>query len=214
MDVFGCRWDDYHRKIESAWKAAVSASDTVVVAGDVSWAMSLAEAEADVRYLDALPGVKLLGKGNHDYWWDTLSKMNAFLSEHNLSSIKFLYNNAYEVDKIAVCGSRGWFINQKNAPDDSDYKKIVAREAGRVEASVVQGKKNGCEPMVFLHFPPVYRNFICREIIDVLHRHGVGRCFYGHIHSEYDMPPSFIFEEIEFIITAADYLNFTPMKIN
>ena len=213
MDIFGSRWGDYHNKIEAAWKATVSGSDTVVIAGDVSWAMSLSEAEADFRYLEALPGIKLLGKGNHDYWWDTVSKMTAFLDRQNLPSIKFLYNNAYAIDGIAVCGSRGWFINQKNAPDDSDYKKIVAREAGRIEASIIQSKKSNCEPVVFLHFPPVYKSFICREIIDVLQKHGVKRCYYGHIHSEYDTDPSFIFEDIEFIITSADYLNFTPLKI-
>lgn len=214
MEVFGKRWKDYHSRILDNWRAVVSDDDTVVIAGDVSWGMSLDEALADFRFLESLPGRKLLGKGNHDYWWDTVKKMSAFLASNGLSSLDFLYNNAFSVDGITVCGSRGWWSDKKTAPGDSDYAKLVAREAVRTELSITDGlKKFGGEPVVFLHFPPVYRDCVCGEILEVLRKYGVRRCYYGHIHNVYNIPPSFEYDGIEFIITSADYLSFTPLPV-
>lgn len=200
-------------KLESGWISTVGIDDTVVIAGDVSWAMTLNEAREDLYFLESLPGLKILGRGNHDYWWDTIKKMTAFINDNNFRTIKFLYNNSYLVGNIAVCGSRGWFNDQKTAPDDSDYKKIVLREAGRIELSLESAKKTGGEPVVFLHFPPVYKNYTCNEIIDVLHKYNIRRCYFGHIHTMYDLPPSFEYEGIDFIVTSADYLNFTPLYV-
>jgi predicted phosphohydrolase len=214
MDVFGYRWNNYKEKLEHGWRTSVGKNDTVVVTGDVSWAMTLNEAKDDLLFLESLPGEKILGRGNHDYWWDTVKKMTAFLDTNNLKTMKFLYNNAHTVGNITVCGSRGWFNDQKAAPGDSDYKKIVLREASRIDLSLNYAKKSGGEPVVFLHFPPVFKNYLCCEIIEVLHKYNIRRCYYGHIHTLYDIPSSFEYEGIVFTITSADYLNFTPLYVN
>jgi predicted phosphohydrolase len=214
MTVFGCRWNNYTKKIEDNWRTVVGDEDTVVIAGDVSWAMTLDEAREDLLFLDSLPGTKILGRGNHDFWWDTVRKMTVFLESHNINSIKFLYNNAHAVNGITVCGSRGWYNDEKTAPADSDYKKIVLREAMRIELSLQHAQKLPGDPVVFLHFPPVYKNYVCNEILDVLHKYNIRRCYYGHIHTLYDIPASFIYKDIIFTITSSDYLNFTPLYVN
>ena len=215
MDVFGCRWQDYAQKLEKGWKAVVTEKDTVVIAGDVSWGINLEEAKLDLLYINSLPGKKIISKGNHDYWWSTASKIDAFFEQNNIDTIKILHNNAHVVEDFVVCGTRGWFSESKNAPKEADYDKIVAREAGRLALSLEAGKKLGedKEPVVFLHFPPVYRDYVCTEIIDVLHKYNVKKVFYGHIHGVYSLPETLEFEGINFTITAADYQNFVPLLI-
>ena len=143
MDVFGRRWQDYTEKLRRNWNAVVNSEDTVVIAGDISWAMSCAGAAEDFLYLNSLSGTKIIGKGNHDFWWTSLKKMNEFLSGINISSIKFLYNNAYETENFIVAGSRGWYFdeNNRNAPENADFGKIVAREVIRLELSLAQAEK-------------------------------------------------------------------------
>ena len=216
MDVFGNRWQSYAEKLDKGWKAVVSEKDTVIIAGDVSWGISLEEAKKDLLYIDSLPGQKIISKGNHDYWWSTASKINAFFEENGITTIKTLHNNAYSVGSVTVCGTRGWFSEGKNAPREADFDKIVAREAGRLELSIKEGLKlsENNQLLVFLHFPPVYNDYVCREIIDVLHKYDVKKVFYGHIHGVYNLPSTINFEGIELTITSADYLNFVPLLIN
>ena len=216
MDVFGNRWQSYAEKLDKGWKAVVSEKDTVIIAGDVSWGISLEEAKKDLLYIDSLPGQKIISKGNHDYWWSTASKINAFFEENGITTIKTLHNNAYSVGNVTVCGTRGWFSEGKNAPREADFDKIVAREAGRLELSIKEGLKlsENNQLLVFLHFPPVYNDYVCREIIDVLHKYDVKKVFYGHIHGVYNLPSTINFEGIELTITSADYLNFVPLLIN
>ena len=159
MDVFP-GWKDYVQRLEKNWTALVKPEDTVVVAGDISWAMRLEDAAADFAFLNGLPGEKLLLKGNHDYWWSTRSKIDAFFQEQGFSTLRILHNCAYRVGDVAVCGTRGWLYNSETAED----KKIVAREAGRLLASLAEGEKLGGEPMVFLHYPPVYDSMECGGI--------------------------------------------------
>ena len=217
MDVFGARWDSYAAKLEKNWRALVSPEDTVVVPGDISWAMSLEEAETDLAFVNALPGFKLLGKGNHDYWWSTMTKMRAFTREHGFTTIDFLHNNAYRRDGFILCGSRGWYVEERlqNARDNADYAKIVAREAARLSLSIREAEALRSSPddeiLVYLHFPPVFRNFVCRELVDVLHEHSIRRCYFGHIHGVYNVPRCVEFEGIRMTLIAADYLNFVPM---
>ncbi len=213
MDIFGNRWNNYIEKIESNWCSAVRSDDTVIISGDISWAMTLEEAKKDLLFLESLPGKKILGRGNHDYWWDTVRKMTAFFEKNNINSINFLYNNAYAINDIVVCGSRGWYNDQKTAPDDSDYKKIVLREVARLELSFNCADTLQGERVVFMHFPPVFKNYLCNEMIDVLHKHHIQRCYYGHIHTMYDIPAVFEYENITFTITSSDYLNFTPLYV-
>ena len=217
MDVFGPRWTDHAKKIEKNWRAIVTPEDTVVLPGDISWAMSLEEASADFAFLDALPGRKLIGKGNHDFWWSTMTKLNAFTAAHGFSTLRFLYNNAYEVEDYIVCGTRGWYIEerQQNAREGADYKKIVAREAARLRMSLAEAVRlRGERPapiLVYLHFPPAFRGFVCRELIDVLHEFSVRRVYFGHIHGVYSVPRTVEFEEILLTMISADFLNFVPM---
>ncbi len=218
MEVFGRRWMGYTDKIERRWRALVTEDDTVVIPGDVSWATSLDEAAADFRFLDSLPGKKLIGKGNHDFWWTTVKKMQTFLRSIDVENIDFLYNNAYRVEDKIVCGTRGWFIEEgkQRSVNPVDYDKLVSREAQRLTHCLTEAvtlRQDSEEIFVFLHFPPVYDSFVCREIVEVLHQFNVRHCYYGHIHGTYTAPQTAIFEEIAFTNIAADYLDFHPLPI-
>ena len=221
MEVFGRRWQGYIEKIEKNWRAVVNEGDTVIVPGDISWAMNTTEARADLLFLDSLPGKKIIAKGNHDFWWTTVTKMRKFFEEASISSIDFLYNNAFETENAIICGSRGWFNDEsfQNTVGGTavDYGKIVNREVIRLKMSLdfAETLRNGSdkEMIAFFHFPPVFGDFVCREIIDVLKSHDVRRCYFGHIHGNYYLPSKFEFEGISFIIAASDYLNFTPLPI-
>ena len=220
MDVFGERWIGYTDKICRCWKAVVGEQDTVILPGDISWGMTLEEAAPDFALLDGLPGRKLLGKGNHDFWWETAAKLIRFFDEKGFSTLKLLYNNAYLVESAIVTGTRGWFLDetQQVTVGEVNYGKIVRREALRLEiglsaAAALQKQTPAAEILAFLHFPPVYGDFVCREIVDLLHRFGVRRCYYGHIHGAYGLPPCRTFEEIGFYPVSSDYLDFTPKKI-
>ncbi len=217
MEIFGRRWHNYVDKLKQNWNSLVRPSDTVIIPGDISWAMTLKEATEDFTFLNSLPGTKIIGKGNHDFWWATASKLNAFFAEHEFQSVKCLYNNAFLVEDFVICGSRGWFNDENldGIPENTDYEKIVHREVMRLRLSLEEGRKypETLERLVFLHFPPVFRNFRCQEIINILKEYGVTRCFYGHIHGCYDQPDSFANDGIIYTLVSADYLNFIPKKI-
>ena len=212
MDIFGERWTNHTERIAYFWKKTVSEGDTVVIPGDISWGLSLEEALPDLRFLDALPGKKIIGKGNHDFWWSTLSKMNALLEKEKLSTLSFLFNNAYAVEGKAVCGTRGWFFEGADMPG-VDREKVVAREVGRLRRSLEAGRTLGGEMLVFMHFPPVFGDFLCKDLIDVLSEFGVKRCFYGHIHGPYSLPRVFVYRDISFTIVSADHLQFQPLRV-
>lgn len=215
MDIFGSRWQSYMTKIEERWRAVVTDEDTVVIPGDISWALSLDEAIGDMKFLDSLPGHKIIGKGNHDFWWSTLTKMKKAFEENGIRTIDFLFNNAYNAEEYTLCGTRGWYVEEKLQATkfDTDYDKIVSREVSRLRASLEAGKQmaEGRQLLVFFHFPPVFRGFICREIVDVLHEYGIKNCYFGHIHGLYSIPRSIEFEGITMSMISADFLDFTPM---
>ena len=220
MEVFGRRWSGYIEKISKNWKAVVEPSDTVIVPGDISWALSLEEAESDLKFIDLLPGRKVFLKGNHDFWWSTLSKMNNFFAEKEITSISFLYNNALVIEDFILCGSRGWYQDEdnENARKDNNYDKIISRECIRLRLSLDEGKKlkqlnPEKEMIVFMHFPPFWNNFKCEEFVSLLKEYGVKRCYFGHIHGNYYAPAYTECDGIEFIITSADYLGFVPRLI-
>lgn len=225
MDIFGARWTGYTEKLKKRWNSVVDPEDTVVIAGDISWAMSHTGALEDLRFIESLNGKKIIGRGNHDYWWASLTKLNALCRDNGLDSISFLYNNAYCVEDFIICGSRGWYIDEANKkmPEEADYQKIVAREAIRLELSLTEAVKlrdkmlseDGVdrEILVFLHFPPDFRGYVCREIVAVLTKFGIKRCYYGHIHGVYDIPRSEVSEGIRYTLTSADFLDFVPLLI-
>lgn len=220
MEKFGTKWKDYHKKLEKNFKAIINDDDTVVIPGDISWAMTLEEARNDFKFLDSLPGTKIIGKGNHDFWWSTATKIYSFFEENEITSIKLLHNNAYLLEDCIICGSRGWFYDEKQQKTvgEVDYEKIVAREAQRLEISLNEAIKLKEEHpnlplLVFLHFPPVYAGCVCDKILDVLKNYEIENCFYGHIHNNYTIPRQFEYDGISFTMVAADYLNFAPMPI-
>ncbi len=214
MDIFGARWRGHDRKIETEWNRLVKAEDTVVVGGDVSWGISLEEAREDLFFLDRLPGKKILLKGNHDYWWSTQKKVTDFFAANGIGSLFLLQNNSYLCEGMALCGTRGWYSDAGNAPEESDYRKIVAREAARLKLSLDSVSDPVPEKLVFMHFPPLFENYICRPLIDLLHEYRVTRCYFGHIHGVYALPPVTLFEGIAFHLVSADYLNFIPLPIS
>lgn len=220
MEIFGSRWTDYMNKLRKNWTAVVTPEDTVIVPGDISWGLKLEDAIDDLKFLDSLPGQKLIGKGNHDFWWSTASKMKVMMEEQGIKTIKLLYNNAYICEDCIVCGTRGWFVeeNQQHTVGNADYNRIVNREVIRLRLSLDEAVKLQREhpeiPIsVFLHFPPVWNGFVCREIVDVLHEYGIRSCYFGHIHGAYHMPRTTNFEGVDFVLTAADALQFSPMPI-
>lgn len=217
MDIFGARWKDHTEKLIKRWSAVVTDEDTVVIPGDISWAMTLSEAVSDFKLIHSLPGKKLIGKGNHDFWWATLSKMNKMLEENGIDSIKFMQNNAFEVEDCIVCGTRGWFIDEKlqNTVGAVDYKKIVDREVLRLrmclnEAVTLKGETDR-QILVYFHFPPVFKDFVCNEIIDTLKEYEIKHCYYGHIHGTYNIPKTIEYDGILMTLISADFLDFIPM---
>ena len=210
MDVFS-GWNDYVQRLEENWKKLVTGDDTVVIAGDISWAMKLEETLVDFKFIDSLPGKKLFLKGNHDYWWSTKSKMDAFLRENALDSIQILFNNAYRVGDYAVCGTRGWFL-ENDTPEDI---KVLNRETGRLRMSLDEAVKLGGEIVAFLHYPPYYRGIECAEIMDVLLEYGVKKCYYGHIHGKknFRLAHEGDYKGIDFRLISCDKVSFMPYLV-
>lgn len=208
MDIFK-GWADYVSRLEANWRAVVSEEDTVVLPGDISWALKLEETQADFAFLHSLPGKKLIGKGNHDLWWSTVTKMKRFLSNNGFTSIDFLFNNAFPVGGMAVCGTRGWFF------DDLPDKKVLLREVGRLNVSISAAEALELEPVVFLHYPPIYADSVCEEIFSVLKERGIRRCYYGHIHGAgaYNAVKGPV-DGIEFHLISCDHLEFCPKLVS
>ena len=225
MEKFGRRWLGYTDKLRRNWETVVSPQDTVVIPGDISWAMKLEEALHDFQFLEALPGTKLIGKGNHDFWWSTAAKMNTFFEENHIQSVRILNNNAYLVENQVLCGPRGWFLEEKQqvTVGSVDYDKIVNREVIRLKlsldsAAALQAKcaeEQGFTPpvSVFLHFPPVWLDFVCRPFVDTLHAYGDPDCYFGHIHGLYNAPRQTVFEGIRMHLIASDAMDFTLYRL-
>ena len=209
MDVFGDGWKDYVRRIEAAF-AQLNDDDVTVLCGDLSWGMSLQESLEDFRFIDALPGKKILLKGNHDYWWNTVSKMQNFFAEHDLHTMEFLHNNCCFYGDKAICGTRGWFYELDNAGTHNE--KMLLREAGRLETSLkMAGEK---EKICFLHYPPLYQGYQCPEILRILQNYQVKACYYGHLHgASHRRAIEGERYGTDFSLVAADYLGFVPKKI-
>ena len=205
MDVFGGNWENYVEKLLEGF-SVVEPEDTVVLCGDLSWGMSLEQAEADFAFLDRLPGRKLLMKGNHDYWWTTAAKMNRFFAEKGFHSFSLLHNNCHFYGDVALCGTRGWFFEEHGDP------KVFNRELIRLETSLkAAGEK---EKLCFLHYPPRYQGYICQEIVDLLEKYQVSACYYGHLHGgSHRLAMEGKFNSVEYHLVAADYLDFKPKKI-
>ena len=208
MDVFP-GWNGYVEKLEANWRKLVKPEDTVVLAGDISWSMRLADTRKDFAFLNGLPGQKLIMKGNHDYWWSTANKMNAFFRAEGFDTLRLLHNNSYTVDGYALCGTRGWLFDA----DEPHDEKVMNREIGRLRLSL-QAAEPGKEKLVFLHYPPVYTGADAPEIVAVLKEYGIRRCFYAHLHGKaIRFAVQGEVDGIRYKLVSADGLRFCPYKI-
>ena len=210
MDVLD-GWQNYTVRLEKNWRAVVGDDDTVVIAGDISWAMKIEDAVKDFTFINSLPGKKLILKGNHDYWWSTKKKIDTFLALHGFYTISIIHNNAVKVGDYAVCGTRGWLYNS----DTEEDIKIVNREVGRLNASIDDAEKQGIQPIVFLHYPPVYDGTECKEILNALQKHNIKRCYFGHIHGTVAAKRAITgeYDGIKMHLISCDYLNFMPLLV-
>ena len=221
MEVFGKRWDNYIKRIENNWRRLVTNEDTVIIPGDVSWALSLDEALSDLKFIDSLPGKKILGKGNHDFWWATMKKHREFFDKNGIETIDFLFNNAHETEDFIIAGTRGWYHDEEtqNAQNKTDFLKLVNRECQRLDTSLKAAMKlkeaaPEKEIIVFMHFPPYWNGKESENIISVLEKYEIKRVFYGHIHGNYTVEPRFNYKGMEMNIISADYLEFIPKHIS
>lgn len=210
---FGDNWIGHELKIKDNWIEKVKSNDLVIIPGDFSWAMYLKDTYEDFRYLNELPGKKLLLRGNHDYWWTTLSKMSNFLENNQFGNIEFLQNNSFFYENKIIVGTRGWSDQEEKA------EKILRRENLRLKMSIKDGiKKYGTksEVIVFMHYPPFNR---CEEIglnfIETMKEYNVKRCYYGHIHGKEAWKEAIQgeYKGIKFKLVSSDYTDFKLIQV-
>ena len=207
MDTFD-GWENYTEKLKNNWNKVVGENDTVVIAGDISWAMDFDGLEADFRFINGLNGNKIIIKGNHDYWWSTLKKMNAFINDKGFNTIKILQNNSFSCGGVSVCGSRGWLFENGEEHDE----KVLERELIRLRMSLDSAEND--EKIVFLHYPPLTADTQCQGILSLLNEYGIKKCFYGHLHGE-----AARYAEngerngVVFRLVSCDRVNFTPYLV-
>lgn len=209
MDIFS-GWEDYVVRLEGNWQNTVLPEDTVVVAGDISWGIDLEEARPDFAFLHRLNGTKIILKGNHDLWFSTKTKTEAFFEAGGFTSLKMLFNNFYPFGEYGICGTRGWI----NEPDEPQNLKIIQREAARLERSVKLAVDGGKKPIVFLHYPPVSLKADCKEILDVIHRYKVNDVYYGHLHGNaHQYAVTGNYEGICYHLVSCDFTKFAPVEV-
>ena len=209
MDIFGGAWVGYMDKLKEGM-SVIGPEDTTVLLGDLSWALDLPASRADFAWINGIPGRKIILKGNHDYWWSTVAKFDKFCAEHGFTDMSILNNNHFEYEGWAICGTRGWFFEEERSGQHDE--KVFRRELCRLEASL---KSAGEKPkMVFLHYPPRYRGYECREILELLQKYEVRRCYYGHLHGgSHALAMEGLWDGVEFRLAAADYIGFKPIKV-
>lgn len=209
MDVFGSVWENHPDKLRKGFEK-LGDNDVCVICGDLSWGMDMDDALEDFKFIDALPGRKIILKGNHDYWWSTLTKAKQFFEKNNITTIDILYNNCFFYDDYAICGTRGWFFEEdKGGAHD---KKIMLREIMRLEASLKAGGDK--KKLVFLHYPPVYLNYTCPEILELFKKYEVRLCCYGHIHGKArQFAIKGWYSGTEYKLVSSDNVNFSPVLI-
>lgn len=219
MDIFGKNWENHYDKIKTDWLKKVKPEDTILLLGDFSWEMNLKDTLKDFNFLNSLPGKKIMLKGNHDYWWTTVTSIKNFLNENNIHNIDFLYNNCFEIEDKFICGTRGWQFNYNESKEFNE--KITARECIRLKLSLDEAKKqnlNNKEIIACFHYPPITKIGISRNenlpFIDILKQYGVKKCYYGHLHGEgIKDAVEGDFDEIQFKLVSLDGADFKLTKI-
>lgn len=217
MNIFGENWNNHEEKIKQDWTAKVKPEDTVIHPGDFSWEMYLEDTYKDFEYLNNLPGKKIMLKGNHEYWWTTVTNMKKYLEECNFQNIEFLQNNSFEVEDKIICGTRGWTLVGE---ETENSRKLIAREAARLELSIKSGieklneSNNEKEIIVFMHYPPIIKQNQNTEFIKILKKYNIKKCYYAHLHSK-SIKEAIEGEVsgIQFKLVSADALDFKLLKI-
>ena len=210
MDVFGGGWDNYIEKIGAGF-SILGPDDMCVLCGDSSWGMSLKESLEDFRFINNLPGKKIILKGNHDYWWTTASKMDSFFKENGINNIGILNNNCFFYEGTAICGTRGWLMD--GGADTSHNAKIMARETARLRMSL-QAAGDTRLKQCFFHYPPRFKDMVCDGIVAVMEEFGIDKCWYGHIHG-YGHQFAVLGEAggITYNMISADFVDFIPQQV-
>ena len=205
MDIFGEKWIKHDEKIKENWISKIKKEDTVLIAGDISWSMKSSDSKGDLDWINDLPGKKIISKGNHDYWWSGISKLNSMYD-----NTKFLQNNFYVYDDYAICGSRGWILEGSDRFTEKD-KKIFNREIIRLRLSLDKAKEAGFEKfIVMIHYPPINERIEESAFTEIFKEYGVEKVIYGP-----SLATAFNGEHegVNYIITSCDYLNFDPIRI-
>ncbi len=209
MDIFGGAWVGYMDKLKEGL-SVITPEDTTVLLGDLSWALDLPSSQKDFAWINEIPGKKIILKGNHDYWWSTAAKFTKFCLENGFSNMELLNNNCFQYENWAISGTRGWFFEEERSGQHDE--KVFKRELMRLEASLKAAGDR--KKMVFLHYPPRYKGYTCPQILELLDRYEVRRCFYGHLHGgSHKLAMEGIWDGVEFRLVSADYLNFAPYKV-
>ena len=224
MDIFGEKWKNHHVILANNWKKQITENDWVIIPGDISWGLHKSEILPDLRFIDALPGKKIILKGNHDIWWGTAKKNKELLEKNQLKTIRFMYNEAIKIDNIILCGTRGWLC-----PGDKDFKQddmtIYNREAGRLSNSIREAlctRDNNEEIICFMHFPPfgsasgidISSSIKPTEFTKIIENNGIRRCFFGHVHSPEKQKSCHKDSSVtEYKLIAADFIDFLPVRI-
>lgn len=210
MDIFGPKWTNHTQKLKTGFEKVCS-EDTTVLCGDISWGMDFGQSKEDFLFIENLPGKKIILKGNHDYWWSTVSKANAFFRANNIETISIMNNNCFFYgDDIAICGTRGWFYEEETGSEHD--KKIMNRELLRLETSLKAAGDR--KKYVFLHYPPVYGTYVCNEILELFEKYSVVMCTSGHIHGKsLKHTVEGIYQGVVYKTVSADYINFEPQLI-
>lgn len=207
MEVFGEHWQNHWLKIKTNWTAKITPADTVIIAGDISWALKLTTALVDLNMINDLPGKKVFLRGNHDFWWSSIKKMTTAVN--NVSF--FLQNNFTHADEYAICGSRGWSLPQQDFFTTEDLG-IYKRELLRIESSLSLATAAGyTKKILALHFPPLLKNNLDTEIVQLCQKYNVAHCVFGHLHGN-DCESAFVgnYCGTNYLLVSADYLNFNP----
>ncbi len=212
MDIFGDAWGDYTQKIEANWQSIIKPEDLVIIPGDVSWATYIEDAYEDFKFINNLNGKKVILKGNHDYWWTTLSKMNKFLAENNFDTIQILNNTAVGFENAAICGTRGWWYKDEQSGDD---EKILDREKLRLVLALEEAVKLKKERIIVgLHYPPIDNFSTKRDFMDILKEYKVDTCVYGHLHSySHKNAVNGEVDGVKLQLVSGDYLGFKPILV-
>lgn len=208
MDVFGQQWVKHDEKILNNWISKITSSDTVIIAGDISWSLKLSDGLYELEWIHKLPGRKIIVKGNHDLWWKSIKKINNIYEE-----CEFIQNNYKVYEDYAVCGTRGWLLPENEEFNEHD-EKIYKRECIRLRLSLESAKKDGKNKIIgIMHYPPVSKRLMETEFHNIFKQYGVEKVIYGHIHGSFDNAINGIYDGIDYILTSCDYLNFDSVKI-